>query len=105
MISKETAAKIYNAYAEIERANKLLDYLKESKTNPDWPTIEQGSDRQKGLQLGIPTDYASHRLIDVRPELGLRVIEEHIVHQNKLLEDLMEKARLELLEKELLPNG
>jgi hypothetical protein len=96
MITKETAQKIWSAYNQIEEANNIISTMKEeiSKTgkheSPDW------TGRKGGLEMGIPSMGGGHRILQVRVDLGLQIIECHIEEQQNKLRELMAYATIEL---------
>jgi len=100
MIAKETAARIWNCYREIETAHKLLEKMEVLKNKyPHDPTAQKLKDafgRAQDLQLGVPSGENSHRLFSVSPELGKSVIESHIARKQAELVDANEQARIEL---------
>lgn len=99
MITKETAAKILNAHLEIEKANKLLEDLKERITadaERNKPTLYNALGEKRGLMLGVPSGDNSHQLFNVSLDLSYKIIVEHIESQQKRLEELGTIAKIEL---------
>lgn len=100
MISKDTAAAIWNAYREIEAGEQLLsDMTKErARTDADKraPTLRDAFGQKRQLQLGIPTGDNSHRLLDVSPVLAESMIRAHIANKHAELAEANERARVEL---------
>lgn len=97
MITKETARKIWNAYQEIDNAKKLLTEIEEvnkQQAREQNPRNPHGNER--GYQMGIPSGPDSHRIFQVRPDLGNMIILEHIKDKEKELVDLEVLARKEL---------
>lgn len=101
MISQETAAMIWNAYREIETAEKLLSDMEKESKNIDHdkhaPSLKDAFGRKRHLQLGIPSGENSHRLLEVRPALAESVIRAHIEHKRAELAEANERARIELV--------
>lgn len=87
MITKDTCANMWRSYNEIEKANQLIDDLKEQLEKHGDLLLPDAFGRAKGLQLGVPSGHDSHRLFDVPPHIAIQVIEAHI----KLHEDLLVK--------------
>lgn len=99
MITKETAVKIWNCYNEIEKAEKLLEEMKEQlKRIPadEIPTFRNAFGEHIGLQLGVPSGPASHTLYGVNRELGLKIIETHITEKKNKLNELSIVCKKEL---------
>jgi hypothetical protein len=95
MLSKETAASVWNCYREIEAGNKLLlDTLETIKKGKDHPILDQFG-RVKKLQLGVPMDDNSSRLLDVSPTLAVSVIKAHIAEKEAELIRFNEQAKIE----------
>lgn len=96
MITKDTAQKIWSAYNQIEEANKIITTMKDeiaktgSHESADW------TGRKAGLELGIPSSGGGHRILQVRVDLGLSIIESHIEDQQNKLRELMAYATIEL---------
>lgn len=99
MITKETCVKIWNCWNEIDSAKKLIEGMAES-LNEDKerraPTIHNAFGERCGLELGVPSGPASHRIYGVSTTLGVKVIEQHIADQERRLEELMAIAKIEL---------
>lgn len=100
MISRDTAAAIWNAYREIEAGEQLLaDMAKERErlsVDKHAPTLRDAFGRVRQLQLGIPSGENSHRLLDVSPTLAESVIRAHIQNKRAALAEVNEQARIEL---------
>lgn len=99
MISKETCFHIWTCHNEIEKANNLLKEMAEALAkdidkNP--PELTEWTGRKRGLQMGVPFGDSAHTLYDVNPELGLKVIEQHIKEKERRLNELMAIAKIEL---------
>lgn len=97
MITKATAAKIWNAYQEIDNAKKLLADIEEvnqKQAREQNPRDERGGLR--GYEMGVPSGDYSHRIFQVRPDLGNMIILEHIKDKEKELVELEVLARQEL---------
>lgn len=101
MITKNTAAQIWQCYREIETAKKILDDMKElRKLHPHDPHARCLKDvfgRAQDLQLGIPSGDTSRRLFNVSPLLAESVILAHISHKEAELVEANEQARIEQL--------
>ena len=77
MISKDLARQIHNAHCQIENCDKLVsDMAKEIDNHGDEKLMDAFGHR-KGLQLGIPSGDNCHRLLNVSPEMAIKVINEH----------------------------
>lgn len=93
ILSKETALRIWSAHREIAAANVLRadaqEVLKKHTPDPveDW---------QQHLELGIGTSCSSRRILKLGPELGIQIIDAHIVKMERELEEASEAARIEL---------
>lgn len=100
MISKETAARIWKAYREIDSATKLLAEMEEIKertrVDDHAPTIKDAFGRRKHLQMGIPSGENCHQLFEVSPVLAESVIVAHIANKKAELAEANEAARIEL---------
>lgn len=100
MITKETAARIWNCYREIDVSQKLLDdlerSLKEHEGQPYAGSLPDTFGRLRGLQLGVPSGEKSHRLFEVEPGLAQSVIRVHIENKRAELTAANEQARIEL---------
>lgn len=106
MLTQETAARVWQAYREIETAKKLLSDMQEirerekdrlGRIDKHAPTLKDAFGRLQHLQLGIPSGENGHRLLDVAPELGESVIRAHIAKMEARLTEANEQARLELI--------
>lgn len=100
MITRDTAAMIWNAYREISAAEKLLSDMKEVRDrehlDPRAATLRDAFGRVQQLQLGIPSGDNSHRIFDVSPVLAESVIRAHIENKRAELCEANERARIEL---------
>ena len=100
MITRETAARIWSAYREIETAENLLQEMEtkrqELRVDQNAPTIKDAFGRIQHLQLGIPSGDNAHRLFQVSPVLAVSVIRAHIAAKQSELAEANECARLEL---------
>jgi len=100
MITKETAARIWECYREISAANKLLEDMKMVKDQCSFGEHERrlkdAFGTRQDLQLGIPSGENSHRLFNVSPTLAKSVITAHIGHKKAELTEANEQARVEL---------
>jgi hypothetical protein len=96
MITKETAARIWKCYQDIEVGQKLTEDMKGAMEHGDDPNPRDPFGRQRCLQLGIPCGDTGHRMFDVQPRLAISVIQAHIANQVAALAEANEQARLEL---------
>jgi hypothetical protein len=97
MISQKTAYDIACAHQEIEKAQKLLDKVKEAVDHRKQPDIRDAFGySQGGLQLGVPSGENSTRLYMVEWSLCVPVLTAHIGHMRAKLAALNEVARSEL---------
>ena len=100
MVRKETAAKIWNTYREIETAEGLLRELEEIKigfeVDEKAPKIKDAFGRRKHFEFGIPSGDNSHRLFEVSPPLAESVIKAHIENKKAELVEANKQARIEL---------
>ncbi len=100
MVKKETAAKIWNTYREIETAENLLKELEELRSEFGFdekaPTLSDAFGRRKHFEMGIPSGDNSHRLFQVSPPLAESVIKAHIENKKAELAEANEQARIEL---------
>jgi len=106
MLTQETAARVWQAYREIETAKKLLFDMQEIREQEyqrtlkrpakHEPTLTDAFGRKQHLQLGIPSGENGHRLLQVAPELGESVIRAHIAKMEAELVGANEQARMEL---------
>lgn len=67
---------------------------KDVDKNP--PELTEWTGRKRGLQMGVPFGDSGNTLYDVNPELGLKVIEQHIKDKKARLNELMAIAGIEL---------
>lgn len=105
MLTRETAAKIYNCHSEIERSET---FLKEMKSREDaLEEKREGFDREDFLReksyyndglisMTIPSSENSGTVYRIEFELGRSILIAHIAKQKALLVSLNEQARLEL---------
>lgn len=96
MITKETAARIWNCYREIENGSKLLSDMQQAQKDGTDPNPRDTWGRHRCLQLGVPSGENSHRLFDVQPKLAQSVIRAHIAEKERELAEANEQARIEL---------
>lgn len=100
MIKRETAAKIWNAYREIETAEGLLKELEGIQADNDYnksaPSLKGAFGRKEHFEFGIPSGDNGHRLYSVSPELSLTVIRAHIANKRYELAEANVQARIEL---------
>ena len=100
LVSQETAARIWECYSELNRAEKLLDEMakleKQYRFEPEQQKLKDAFGRRKDLQLGIPSGENSHRLFNVAPKLAKSVINAHIVAKRAELIEANEQAKIEL---------
>lgn len=102
MITRDTAAAIWNAYREIEAGEKLLADMQREReaagmhADKHAPTLRDAFGRVRQLQLGIPSGENAHRLLDVSPVLAESVIRAHIQNKRAELSEVNERARIEL---------
>jgi hypothetical protein len=100
MISRDTAARIWNAYREIEAGEKLLadmaEIRKSERIDKYAPTLKDAFGTRRQLQLGIPQGDNGHRLLDVSPILAESCIRVHIERKRAELAEANESAWLEL---------
>lgn len=99
MITKETCVKIWNCYNEMDKAKKLISDMAETlKEDEDklTPTFENAFGEKRGLQLGVPSGQSSHYLFNVNTDLSVKIIEQHIMQNEKRLEELKAIAKIEL---------
>lgn len=96
MLSKDTAGRIWNAYNEIEKGEKLLlemEDLAKKYVVPPNPTDSFGDRRD--LQLGIPSSNTSRTLLNVRPDLAMVIIRAHVAEKKGVLVTLNAQAAIE----------
>ena len=100
MIKRETAAKIWNSYREIETAQDLLIELQKIKSefeiDKNSPSLKNAFGRLKHFEMGIPSGENAHRLFTVSPVLAESVIRSHIATKLSELAEANEQARIEL---------
>jgi hypothetical protein len=100
MITQKTAATIWNAYREIQAAEKLLEDMKNTQEqqgiDKHAPTLKDHFGHVQHLQLGIPSGENGHRLLSVSPVLAEAVIRGHIFNKQRELEEANICAGIEL---------
>jgi hypothetical protein len=96
MISKNTARLVYNAYSEIESAEKMLLEMREKLNDEGEFELKDMWGNSSGLELRIPTSQSSHTIKRVPFDLAVKVIKQHIVLQNQELERLETVCEVEL---------
>ena len=96
MITKETAARIWKCYQDMEVGQKLLEDMTGAMEHGEDPNPRDLFGRQRCLQLGIPSGDSGHRMFDVQPRLAISVIQAHIANQQAALSEANEQARIEL---------
>lgn len=97
VITKEAALKIAYAHIEIEKAEKLLLDISDSKRWGHTPeSLKDAFGRtHRGYQLGIPSGSGGHTLYEVSPELSKYVIEAHLAQKKKELVEACQVARMQ----------
>lgn len=95
IISADTAYRIWLCHREIEMGQKLLADVLKTISEDQGPTPVDRSHRCN-FELGVPNNFNGHRLVNVEPELALRMIEAHMTTQRLRLLDLTIKVREEL---------
>lgn len=100
MITQQTAGRVWNCYREIAAAEQLLKDMAETaekyRGDVRAESLRNAFGEQRGLQLGVPSGEASHRLLDVSPSLAKIVIETHINEKRTELLALKELCRSEI---------
>lgn len=104
MITRNTAAEIWECYREIAAAKKLLRDMdkerervaRDGQQDAFEPKLADAFGRRRNLQLGIPCGDNGHTLYAVAPELAESVIRAHIANQQARLVAANERARIEL---------
>jgi hypothetical protein len=100
LLSQETAARIWECYSEINRAEKLLEEMakleEQFRFEPEQQKLKDAFGRRRDLQLGIPSGENSHRLFNVAPKLAKSVIHAHIATKKAELIEANEQAKIEL---------
>jgi hypothetical protein len=96
MITKKTAYEIWIAFDEIDTSRALIEKLTASLKEGEPFNLRDTFGRPRGLELGVPTSNAGHRLFDVAPALAKAIIEAHVAGKEAELRALAEKARAEL---------
>lgn len=100
LITRETAARIWECYREIETGEKLLSDIKKVRDDnhgdPHAQHLKDAFGRRRDLQLGIPSGHNSHKLFDVPEKLAESVIRAHIASKRAELIEANEQARIEL---------
>ena len=99
LLSKDTAARVWQAHREIENARKLRAEV-EGMIAERRPSPTKGDDWECHLELGFPMRQDNgHRLFRVPLRLGLAVIDAHIAAMQKDLAEASIQASVELQEK------
>ena len=96
MIKQETAKMIWSCYQEIQVGERLIANLEESIASGEDPASLDTRGQRQRYDLGFPTDPASKRLCNIRPELALSVIRAHVAEKHQELAVANESARSEL---------
>lgn len=96
MITKEVARLVFNCYAEIESANKMVEELKKSLNDNGDFEIKDNWGNSRGLELHLPTGMSGHTIKKVPFQLALDVIENHIAKQEEELVRLKDVCRVQL---------
>lgn len=96
MITKNTAAKIAYAYADIEAAEKILSELRAAKKDRREPDFRDEFGRARGLQLGVPSGNSGRTLYSLSFELAEIVVAAHIDQKRAEISALCELAKGEL---------
>jgi hypothetical protein len=98
-VSSETAQAIAYAYREVEAARTLLKDVEAAMASSsfDQRDIRDAFGRRHdGLQLGVPSGAASHRIFNVPFSMCRPIIEAHIANQMALIQLYSEKALIEV---------
>jgi hypothetical protein len=95
MISKETAARIWDCYREIEIGEKLIADMTDALKRGEDANPRDPFGTRRCLQLGVPNESNGHRLFDVQPTLAVAVIRAHVAAKQSELEAANEQARIE----------
>ena len=95
MITKDTAARIFSAYREIEAAEGLLKGIDEGAKDTSALNYRDSFGQARGLELGVPSG-SGHRVYNVNPILGAAVLRAHVEKKRAEIAELCEVARLEL---------
>lgn len=102
MITRETAARIWECYREIEVAEQLLKDMAETEEkyppDPNAPRLKDAFGRRRHMQLGVPSGDNSRTLFNVPPQLARSVVRAHIEAKRAELAEANEQARLEVLQ-------
>lgn len=77
MISKDLSRKIYNCHSELEKCDELIKKMSEAIDKTGEPKLLDAFGERKGLQLGIPCGDNGHKLLNVSPQMAIKVIQEH----------------------------
>jgi hypothetical protein len=97
MITKDIARLIYNCYAEIDQAGKMLEELKSRLNEKGELELKDRWGDPKGLELHIPNpEHGSFSIKRVPLQLALDVITLHVEAQKKELDRLKEVCRIQL---------
>lgn len=100
MITKETAYQIAWTYNQIEEAQKLIDTMAEELAKDEErnaPKFNSGFGHVRGIEMGVPSSGGSTRILQVRPELAVQVIKQHIEDKQQRLRELKAIAEIELM--------
>jgi len=97
MITKDIAGLIWQAYNEIEQAEKMVTELKKALNEKGEFEIKDNWGNTRGLELHLPTSMSGATIKKVPFELALNVIEHHVVTQLKELERLKEVCKMQLM--------
>ena len=100
MITKETAYQIAWTYNQIEEAQKLIDTMAEALAKDEdrnAPKFRSGFGEARGIEMGLPMSGGSTRILQVRPELAVQVIKQHIEDKEARLKELRAIAEIELM--------
>lgn len=96
MISKETCVKIWTCYNEIEKAEELLNKTQAANKDKAAPDLENDHGNRTGHTFGMATDYHTHQLYHVEPDLGVKIIRAHIRRNKIKLRELAEVVKREM---------
>ena len=96
MISKELCRQIYTCYDQIERCDKLISDMNEAIEKSGSSDLLDAFGSRKGLELGIPSGNNSHRIVNVSPEIAIKVIIEHKEFNQRELTRLNGHAQIQI---------
>lgn len=96
MITKETAAKIWTAHQQIEKAHEMKEKIEEANKWGKDPTPIDNFGRKRGYSLGVPSGDSGERLLSVDPGIVPHIIDAHVAVKRKELEEACVMARIEL---------